>query len=199
MTDTGSMDRIIQFFDRLAPSWKEDSASAPIREEIVKRSRFPAGSRIADIGCGRGVMVPHLLRTDPSQLIELDISGEMMRLNRERWGAHPRVTFHCGNVLEAALPTLDAAMIFNAYPHLMEKKTLAARLSKLLSPGGTVVVAHSAGKEFINGIHRGDGPCERISVPLRTPPEEYADFREAFTLTDWEDTPRLYYMKLTKK
>lgn len=194
-----STDAIKDFFDRLAPAWEEDIELAPIREEITKRASFPENCRIADIGCGTGIMVPHLMGSRPKQIIELDLSEEMMRLNRERWGTEPGITFICSDVVTAALPILDATVIFNAYPHFLDKEALAGKLSSTLRTKGTLIIAHSRGRASINGIHRDNGPCERISIPLKTPPEEYESFRRYFSLEDWEDSSRLYFMKLKKK
>lgn len=78
-----------QFFNKLAPAWEDDAEFAPVRDEITVRAAIPAGSVILDAGCGKGVMVPHLLKTGPRKLYELDLSDEMMRLNRERWNQEP--------------------------------------------------------------------------------------------------------------
>ncbi len=67
-------------------------------------------------------MVPHLMYANPRQIIELDLSDEMMRLNRDRWAGESRITFICDDVLTAKLPAIDAAVIFNAIPTLWIKR-----------------------------------------------------------------------------
>lgn len=188
-----------QYFNRLAPTWQDDIEAAPIREEILQRTALPPGLSIADVGCGKGIMVPHLLGTSPRRLIELDLSEEMIRLNKKRWGKEPRISFLAEDILAADLPDIDAVIIFNAYPHFLDKKALAEKISRILSEHGIFVIAHSKGKEQINSIHKDSRPEERISIPLRSPLEEYEACKEHFDLHSWEDTPRLYYMKLIKK
>lgn len=188
-----------QFFNKLAPTWEDAAEFAPVRDEIVVRAAIPAGSVILDAGCGRGVMVPHLLKSEPRKLFELDLSDEMIRLNRERWGKDPVIGFLCGDLLTMELPSPDAVIFFNAYPHFMDKKKLARKLSDTLPEQGLVVIAHSRGRDAINHMHKDGGACEQISVPLRAPQEEFAPYEEYFTLDDWEDSQHLYYMKLTKK
>lgn len=190
---------IKHFFNRLAPDWIDEEEFAPVREEIVRRSALCEHCIILDVGCGRGVMVPHLLKTNPSLLLELDLSDEMIRLNRQRWEDDARISFLCDDILTAALPAPDVVFIFNAYPHLLDKRALAKRLFNLLPPQGTVVIAHSRGKDFINHIHHDSSTCEMISIPLKSPLEEYTPFDRYFSLADWEDSKRLYYMKLTRK
>lgn len=198
MIELSDSDRMISFFNKLAPDWDDDPETFPIREEIIRRSYIPSVSTICDIGCGKGIMVPHILKTAPRQLIELDLSNEMTRLGKGRWN-DPRLLHLCGDILTTPLPVLDAAIIFNAYPHLMDKKSLALKLYDILRTGGMVIIAHSRSREFINAIHRCSLPCEQISVPLKSPLEEYTHFEPWFQLKDWEDSQKLYYIKLLKK
>ena len=190
---------IRNFFNRLAPDWMDEDELVPVRDEIVRRSALSENRIILDAGCGKGVMVPHLLSTNPSRLLELDLSDEMIRLNRLRWEYDSRISFLCDDILTADLPVPDAVFIFNAYPHLLDKTALAKKLSHLLPADGTVVIAHISGKDFINQIHHDSGACEMISIPLKSPLEEYEPYGKYFSLTDWEDSDRLYYMKLTRK
>ena len=190
---------IKQFFNRLAPDWLDEEEFAPVREEIVRRSALSENCVILDAGCGKGVMVSHLLNTNPSRLLELDLSDEMIRLNRLRWEHDSRISFLCDDILTADLPVTDAVFIFNAYPHLLDKMALAKKLSDLLPADGIVVIAHSSGKDFINQIHHDSSTCDMISRPLKSPLEEYEPYGTYFSLADWEDSDRLYYMKLTRK
>lgn len=188
---------IASYFNKLAANWPEDKNESNIRDIIVERASFSPQSIILDIGCGKGVMVPHLLKTSPKEIIELDVSDEMIRLGKERF-PFPNITHICGDILNADLPSIHYAIIFNAYPHLMDKSALAEKLYNLLISDGTVVIAHSKGKEQINGIHHDDGPCEQISIPLQTPLEEAEKFTPWFTMVDWQDTNDLYFIKLKK-
>ena len=193
-----SSNTIRNFFNRLAPSWKDDAGFAPVRDEITTRAAFPAGCAIADIGCGKGVMDPQLMYANHRQIIELDLSDEMMRLNRDRWAGESRITFICDDVLTAKLPAIDAAVIFNAYPHFMDKTALAEKLTYTLPAGGTLIIAHSMGRDSINQIHKNKRSCGEVSIPLKSPLEEYEPFAGHFSLDDWEDSRRLYFMRLTR-
>lgn len=188
---------IASYFNKLASSWTEDESESEIRDAIVDRAAFLPASKILDIGCGRGVMVPHLLKTSPKEIIELDVSEEMIRLGKERFPL-PNITHIRNDILKVNLSSIDAAIIFNAYPHLMNKPALAKKLYSILSEHGTVIIAHSKGKELINGIHHDDGPCEQISIPLQTPLKEAEYFSPWFSMEDWQDTSDLYFIKFKK-
>jgi len=185
-----------RFFDRLAATWAADETERDIRDEIVRMASFRPGSVILDVGCGKGVMVPHLLPTNPGCLIENDLSAEMIRLARGLW-LDDRVRFLCGDILDLELPPCDAAILFNCLPHFQQREALAKKLARSLKPDGTVVIAHSRGREAINAIHEG-GTAAAFSTPLLPPAEEFENFRRYFRLVGAEDSPRLYLIKLAR-
>lgn len=43
--------------------------------------------------------------------------------------------------------TFDRIVIYNAYPHFIEKEKLVKKVEELLNPGGRFVVAHGACRE----------------------------------------------------
>lgn len=63
---------------------------------------------LAVVGCRKGVMIPHLLKTRPKCLLEVDISDEMIRFGKEQWGESLYIRFYCGDILEEQLPILDS-------------------------------------------------------------------------------------------
>lgn len=73
-----------EYFDKLAPSWISDENDKVIRDEIIGMADFKPGAVIADVGSGKGVMVPHLLDTNPGSVIEIDISSEMIRFAKKQ-------------------------------------------------------------------------------------------------------------------
>ena len=59
-------------------------------------------------------MVPHLLSTNPSRLLELDLSDEMIRLNRLRWEYDSRISFSLCDIfslLTYRFPTLYLSLM----------------------------------------------------------------------------------------
>ncbi|MEG2259925.1 MAG: class I SAM-dependent methyltransferase [Oscillospiraceae bacterium] len=185
------------FFDKLAPYWGPNSGESNERDKIIELADIKPNSVIADIGCGKGVMIPHLLSTDPHEIIGVDVSTEMIRFAELEW-LDLRVSFIAGDILKTELPPLDVAMIYNAYPHFLDKTALSEKLFSSLNENGTVIIAHSRSKEKINGIHK-EGIATCLSIKLKTPLEEYESFKEQFTLELYEDSEKLYFIKLKKK
>lgn len=184
------------FFDKLAPSWDNNAEEYEIRERITSMMGLGKNSLIADIGCGQGVMFQHLLKTEPRGILAIDISGEMLEHAKKMY-PDERITYMNEDILQASLPHIDAAVIFNAYPHFMDKKALAKKLAENVRPGGLIVIAHSLSKEKINCIHK-DCSAEKLSVPLQTAEKEANEFRPYFVPEKIIDEDELYFIKMTR-
>ena len=190
-------EKMREFFDGLAPDWSPPEADYNIREELVDMMGIPEGSLIVDIGSGRGVMFPHLLKTNPCGLISVELSAEMSRFAQQDHD-DSRISYINCDILEADLPAVDAAVIFNAYPHFLDKKALSRKLAAHVKPGGMFVIAHSRSKEHINNAHI-DGPMAPLSMLIRDADEEAADYAEFFTVDTLVDSNEMYFIKLLRK
>lgn len=189
-------DKMREFFDRAAPGWNNLPEEAATRDALMEKMAIPTGSVIADIGCGQGVFFPHLLKAGPKAIIGVDLSGEMLRYAREKY-PDGRIRLIQGDILEAALPRLDAAVLYNCYPHLLDKAALARRLAELVRPGGIAVIAHGAGKAVINAHHR-EGLPFTLSVPLEEPETEAEKFAPWFRADRMEDEEGWYLLRMVR-
>jgi len=186
-----------EFFDELAPEWAPPDEEYDVRDRIVAMMQPGKNSLIADIGSGRGVMFPHLLKSEPRSLVSVELSSEMVRLAMDEH-RDPRITFLNCDILEADLPEVDAALIFNAYPHFLDKRALGAKLAAHIKPGGIFVIAHSRSRETINGGHTGER-VSWLSAPLREAETEAAEFSDWFWLDTYVDSNEIYFIRLLRK
>lgn len=185
------------FFDKLAPDWDNAPQEFATREKLTAMMDLPPNSVIADVGCGRGVMLEHLLKTNPSKVVAIDISGEMIRLAKESF-SDERIEFIHGDLYNAALPALDAVIFFNSYPHFIDKPELAKRLADVIKKDGIFIIAHSLSKEEINGFHTGER-VSTLSVPLENAEAEAEKFAEHFSLSHFKDSEEMYFIKLIRR
>jgi SAM-dependent methyltransferase len=185
------------FFDRLAPTWTDNADEYEVREKIVERMNLPADCVIADIGCGKGVMFEHLLKTNPRSIVGVDLSGEMLRHAQELYQGDARLSFIKADVLTVDLPELDAAVIFNSYPHFLDKKALAEKLAAHIRKGGSVIIAHSVSRSRINERHKG-GMATVLSAPLEAAEKEAAHFVPFFIADMLIDDDDGYFIKLRR-
>jgi len=187
---------MITFFDRLAPDWNNHPEEYEKREQILSLSGFSAGSIIADIGCGCGVMLEHLLKSKPKEIVAIDVSGEMLRCARNSFNS-PCITYRQEDFLQAELPTLNAAIIYNAYPHFLDKKSFAEKAAKVIKKGGFLIIAHGCSKEVINGCHSGER-VSTLSVALESAEKEAEKFKSFFEPEAMVDNDEIYFIKLTR-
>jgi len=185
------------YFDSLAPEWGNRPSKYGIREKLTAMMKLPPGSVIADIGCGKGVMFDHLLRTNPAKLIAVDISGEMLR-SAQNLFSDSRIEYINEDFFDARLPMIDAAVLFNSYPHFLDKGALAQKLAQVINGGGMLVIAHSRGKSEINGGHQGEGVAE-LSAPLEDAEAEADKFGRYFKPDVLIDNDEIYFIKMLRK
>jgi len=185
------------FFDRLAPDWDNALLKSGVREKLISLLDVPPNSVIADVGCGRGVILEHLLETNPIKIFAIDVSGEMIRLAEESFD-DDRVEFIKSDFYTADLPILDVAIFFNSYPHFIDKDGLAFKLSKVIKKGGIIIIMHSLSRAEINGCHTGER-VSTLSVPLESAEVEADKFNEFFLLDSLIDNEEIYFVKLVRR
>jgi len=188
---------MVDFFNQLAPGWDNDPSEYEIREKLVSLMDLSPNSLIGDIGCGKGVMFEHLLKTDPAGIIAVDVAGEMIRLAKELF-QDSRITYVNDDFMDVGLPMLDAVVFFNSYPHFLDKEGLANKLAQVLVKDGKMIIAHSRGKAEVNGMHKSDRAM-RISIPLENAEEEAKKFQAFFTLDTLVDDDQLYFLKMIRR
>ena len=185
------------FFDRLAENWDNSPADFAVRERIVQLAQIKPNAVIADIGCGKGVFFPHLLAQNPAHIYAVELSQQMILGAQALFGTD-NITYLNQDVLSAELPMLDVAVIYNAYPHFLNKQALAQKLAQHVKPGGIALIAHGTGKNGINN-HHGGNSVVKLSVPLRNASVEAAEFAPYFMPQELIDQEDLYFIKLVRQ
>lgn len=159
-------DRRKEFFNERAEKWldmwyKDPVTGAHSRFEKKFTRLFSLlpirnGDRILDIGCGSGVLVPHILNIigDEGRLVEADYAEKMIEVNR---GLHPdkRITFCASNADELKLSSnsSDGVICFAAFPHFDDKLRCLQNLQRILKPGGWLAIAHFLSSAEIAAHH----------------------------------------------
>ena len=185
------------FFDKLAPDWDNSPQKYKTREKLTEMMALPPNSVIADAGCGKGVMIEHLLKTGPKKIIAIDVSGEMIRLAKELF-IDERIEYIQGDLYTVTLPILDIVIFFNSYPHFIDKGKLANKLADVIKKGGLLIIAHSLSKKDINGCHSGKN-VSALSVPLENAEIEADKFSDYFILDSFVDNEEMYFVRLIRR
>ena len=154
---------IVEFFDRLAPSWDGDMIrNDEIIGKILDMGKVIAGADVLDVACGTGVLFPDYLARNVGSLTGIDISSQMVKIAQEKF---PQVQVICGDVEEADFQKkFDCIMVYNAFPHFPDPDKLIRVLTEHLKPGGTLTVAHGMSRAQID--HHHEGTASKVSVGL---------------------------------
>lgn len=156
-----------------------------------------SGMRIADIGCGTGVLFSELLSRNPSLLLGIDLSDGMINKAKSKYSDNCLELVAC-DLFAVDKSEFDMAILYNTYPHFLDKGKLAQKLNDMLKSGGRFVIAHDQSKETINGRHSGK-EADRVSSDLLPAPREAENFKEFFTVDILVDTAELYMISGMKK
>lgn len=188
---------VIAFFDKIAPTWDD----AQIREEdkitaILDAAGVGSGSRILDVACGTGVLVPDYLKRNAAWITGVDISEEMIKIARQKY-KDERVEFVCADVESAVLGTdYDICMVYNAFPHFPNPAKLIEVLASHLKTGGRLTIAHSMSRKQLDSHHA--GPAAKVSNGLMSE-EELAKLLSVYFAVDVKLSNERMYIVSGKK
>jgi len=156
---------MIAFFDALAPTWDTQLIrSDRIIHTILDCGGISSGKRVLDVACGTGVLFPDYLSRGVKSVVGVDISPAMAKIAAEKC-ADPRLQVLCADVQGLAFDSpFDCVMIYNAFPHFPDPAGLLSHLSRCLTAGGRLTVAHGMSRAKIDAHHRGSA-C-KVSVGL---------------------------------
>lgn len=123
----------------------------------------PLGERVLDLGTGKGLAAVEMARRG-ARVATVDVSAEELRaafLLAVAAGVDDLIEFHLADA--GALPFGDGsftlATMVNALHHLARPDAALAEISRVLAPGGRLVVADftERGFELLGRIHSRDG------------------------------------------
>ena len=105
-----------------------------------------------DVACGTGAMFEALRERKPSHITAVDLSEKMIEIAARKVEGDSLFELQCRDLFEMTQETFDRIIIYNAYPHFMEKDKVVQKVAELLNPGGRFIVAHGACREKINRL-----------------------------------------------
>jgi len=192
-----------KFFDGIASQWDTHNGPCDAAERQALFVQLATGHRpmrILDIGCGTGVMVPHLRHYCPeAMIVEMDFSSEMLAVNRRKHGDR-QIEYCCQDLVHTRLPeaSFDSVLFFNALPHFESLERALHKSVSLLKQGGRIAVGHLMGSTELNAFHAlVDGPVAHDRLPTA---EQLADAlnRTGLALLQVEERPNWYFVMAEK-
>jgi ubiquinone/menaquinone biosynthesis C-methylase UbiE len=185
-----SFDRLYQLFEPPLPE------GVPERlERIVASGEIVEGAAVLDVGSGTGIMVPLIRKYEPARIYACDLSSAMLGQLSKNYTYAETIL---GDVRDLELPdgSLDVVFVNACYPNIVDKTTAFSNISRMLRPGGRLVISHPLGKSFIEVIKKGT-PFPLDDFPERADAEALL---RAFGLAieDFFDEPELYLLVAKK-
>lgn len=183
-----------KFFNGLAESWRKDGGlDKQTLESLFENIVLPSDGRVLDAGCGTGVIDGFLL-SKCRAVDAVDISERMIEKAKK---TNPGVNYTVADFYGfTSDEPYDCIIVFDAYPHFIDKEAFAAQANCLLKESGTLWIVFDESRERINGYHMN---YEDISVPLLPAEKEAAKLGEFFEITYMLDNSERYVLGLKKK
>ena len=163
---------------RCAPSWDAGLIRSDRKINIIlDNAGVREGSRVLDVACGTGVLIPDYIRRG-ADVTGIDISPEMIKLAERKYVLGTGVRFICGDVEAADVGQgFDAIVALQrALPHFPDPERLITHLSGLLAEGGVLTVAHGMSREKIDAHHHGS--ASKVSMGLMRRRTACGDIRQ---------------------
>lgn len=183
-----------KFFNGLAETWRKNGGpDAQTLDALFENVTLPADGRVLDVGCGTGVIDGYLL-TKCRAVDAVDISEKMIE---KAVATNAGVRYFIADFYSlTAEDRYDCLVVFDAYPHFIDKDAFAEQASSLLNEGGTLWILFDESRERINGYHAGH---EGISVELQSAEREGARLNKFFEVVYQLDNQERYILGLRKK
>jgi SAM-dependent methyltransferase len=178
-------------FDELCFRFLESLAEDVLERmgEIVDAARIAMGEPVLDVGTGTGALIPLIRSHHPGRVVACDLSGKMLEENARR---HPDVELHRCDVRDLALgaDSVDVVFMNAVFGNIADKDGALRNITRMLRPGGRVVISHPEGRAFVERIAQTD-PFPITPLPTR---EELGSFLAGFGLdmVHYVDEERLF-------
>jgi len=149
-----------EFFDKEALIWEEKYYPSEVRQRleelVVSEFSIVPGIRVLDVGTGTGILIPYLVRLlgGSGLICSFDLSFPMVceakkKLSRMQDGVL------CADVHDLPFKSevFDRVICFAAFPHFDEPEKAIGEMTRVIKPGGILVIAHLLSREELARHH----------------------------------------------
>jgi ubiquinone/menaquinone biosynthesis C-methylase UbiE len=186
-----TFDRLYHLFEPPLPE------GVPERlEKIVAHGQINGGDTVLDVGSGTGILIPIINKYEPRRIYACDLSDAMLeQLSSKKY---PNVETIVADVRDLTLSgtSIDVVFINASYPNIIDKTRAFCNLSRMMTPGGRMVISHPLGKSFIRSLSAG-APFPLDDFPKKSEAERlFTPF--GFEIETFTDEPKLYILVASK-
>lgn len=164
-----------EYFNKQAGGWEgqyHQDHFSKIRE-LVEKFDLKDGKTVLDVGCGTGILLPHLLEKikEKGWVLALDFSWNMIveakrnmvreahRPKQSRGKEKPHIRFINAEVEDLPIKeqTVDYITCLDTFAHVTDQKKAIDEMGRALKRGGRLFIAHTLGKKELAEYHRKEG------------------------------------------
>lgn len=158
--------QVAEFFDNLAEVWDVDMIKNQSKiDDILDKAEVTEGEYVLDVACGTGVLIPDYIKRNVSKCVAIDISDKMIEKAKGKFSGYKNVELLCGDAEAFDFKDeFDCIVIYNAFPHFVDRDKLFKNLLKCLRTDGRITVAHGMGREAL--IRHHSGSAKNVSTVL---------------------------------
>ena len=158
--------QVAEFFDNLAEVWDIDMVKNQSKiDDILDKAEVTEGKYVLDVACGTGVLIPDYIKRKVSKCVAIDISDKMIEKAKGKFSGYKNVELLCGDAEAFDFKDeFDCIVIYNAFPHFVDRDKLFKNLLKCLRTDGRITVAHGMGREAL--IRHHSGSAKNVSTVL---------------------------------
>ncbi len=165
-------------------------------KKIVASARIAKGDVVLDVGTGTGILVPLIKKYEPDTIFACDLSDVMLAHLQKQY---PYAKTIAADIRDLALPdgSIDVVFMNACYPNIVDKGSSFANTSRIMKPGGRMVISHPLGKSFV-GLLKQKSPFPLDDFPEESEAEGLLE-PYGFDITDFVDEEKLYILVATKR
>ncbi len=148
----------VDCFEKWAENWEVSAESKVVAGIFVKELIGKDSKFILDLACGKGVLRDYFRKSIPgSKVVYIDKAFAMIKGLKEIYPNEMALRGE-GENIPFGEDKFDVVIIFNSFPHFMDKEKTIWECYRVLKKNGRLIVGHSMTPGEINQLHKDVGP-----------------------------------------
>ena len=191
------MNKVKEFFESIADNWNNEKDDLNKIKDLFKEIEIKNKEDVLDLGCGKGIITPIIYNYTNKLVYGIDLSEKMINGAKLKNNDLNKYNYICGDYINYSFDIkFDKIIIFNAYPHFLDKEALALKAYNDLKEDGYLIIMHNLGRNELNKFHHNH--ADKISNGLMEPKEEEKALKKCFKLIKFIDEDNRYLMVLKR-